>query len=404
MLREEIVKVHGFKAAAAKAGIKYDNRLDLGLIVTDRPSVTSAVFTRNLVKAAPVLDSMALLKDRKRFRAIVANSGNANACTGPRGLEDCKTIRKEVASRIGCSPGEVLVCSTGVIGAYLPMDKYIAGIDQAAERLSNSGLGEVAQAILTTDTRPKTASVTISADGYDICLAGMAKGAGMIAPSMGPPQATMLSFVCCNAAVSPRFWQSVLQDAVELSFNRITVDGDMSTNDTVIAMASGRAENPVVDGSSVMATRLRDAMTKLLMDLAKQIVSDGEGATKCVEVWVRGAKDSRDAELAARAISESSLVKTAFFGQDPNWGRILAAAGRSGADFDPNMASISIGLCQIVDKGLPVGADAEAEAAKMMKQREFSVVVDLSAGSSDFKILTCDLSDEYVHINADYRT
>ncbi|RUM89933.1 MAG: ornithine acetyltransferase, partial [Thermodesulfatator sp.] len=347
------MRVPGFRASAVAAGIKYQNRPDLGIICCDKPAVTAAVFTRNLVKAAPVLDAMKLLENNSAFRAVVVNSGNANACTGSRGLEDCLVIRKEAARLLGCSPGQILVSSTGVIGAFLPMERFLSGLENAAEGLSEDGLPGVASAILTTDTRPKTATSRFSVDGYQIVLSGMAKGAGMIAPSMGLPQATMLSFVCCNAAVDPGFWQSALQEAVEHSFNRITVDGDMSTNDTVIAMASGVAGNPVEDGSGQLAEGLKKALSNLLMDLSRQIVKDGEGATKCVTVLVRGARDEADAELAARAISNSSLVKTAFFGQDPNWGRILAAAGRSGALFDPDRADIFIDQCQIVRQGAP---------------------------------------------------
>ncbi len=396
--------VPGFRAAAAEAGIKYKDRLDLGCIVCERPAVTSAVFTRNLVKAAPVLDAIQLFSGGKRFRAIVVNSGNANACTGMRGLEDCRRIRRDTAHLLGCAKDEVLVCSTGVIGAFLPMDRYVAGIEKAVSRLSENGLSDVAQAILTTDTRPKMANRTISVDSYRMTIVAMAKGAGMISPSMGPPHATMLSFVCCDAVVEHGFWQDVLNEAVDASFNRITVDGDMSTNDTVVAMASGIAKNPLENGTGILAPILRKAVTDVLVDLARQIVKDGEGASKCVSVKVKGAKDGLDAELAARAIADSNLVKTAFFGQDPNWGRILAAAGRSGAVFDPDEVDISIGSVQIVNKGMPVGPEAEAEAAGLMKEEEFSVVVDLGAGSHDFQVLTCDLTDEYVHINADYRT
>ncbi len=398
------MRVPGFSAAAVEAGIKYSNRLDLGMIVSGRPAVTAGVFTRNLVKAAPVLDAMELFRQGHLFRAIVVNSGNANACTGDRGSRDCKTIREETARMLGCAPGEVLVSSTGVIGAFLPMERYLAGLEKMASSLSEDGLLDVANAILTTDTRPKTASRTVSVGGNEIRLSGMAKGAGMIAPSMGPPQATMLSFVCCDAAVQPGFWQETLEQAVDASFNRITVDGDMSTNDTVIAMASGRAGNPVEDGRGELAGALRQAMNSLLSELAREIVRDGEGATKCVTVRIKGARNQLDAELAARAIANSSLVKTAFFGQDPNWGRILAAAGRSGAVFDPDSSAIYIDNWRIVENGRPLGPEAEAQAALSMKNEEFTVTVDLSAGQAGFQILTCDLTDEYVHINADYRT
>ncbi len=398
------MRVEGFTAGAAEAGIKYSGRLDLGMVVSDRPAVTAAVFTRNLVKAAPVLDSMELLEKRRDFRALIVNSGNANACTGSRGLEDCASIRKEAARLAGCGMDQVLVSSTGVIGSFLPMERYFAGMEKAASALCEDGLDDVSRAILTTDTMPKTAFCNVVSPGCTVSMGAVAKGAGMIAPSMGPPQATMLCFVFCSAAVEPAFWQEILQEAVDVSFNRITVDGDMSTNDSVIAMASAASGNTPEDGSGPLAGPLREAMSSILQDLARLIVRDGEGATKCVQVRVTGARNTHDAELAARAIANSSLVKTAFFGQDPNWGRILAAAGRSGASFDPGSASIFIDSCQIVDRGMPLGRDAEAEAARNMRKEDFSVTIDLGAGPGFFEMLTCDLTDEYVHINADYRT
>ena len=398
------MEVPGFKAAAVDAGIKYKDRLDLGVIYSRASCTPAAVFTRNLVKAAPVLDSIGLLSRCEAFRAIVVNSGNANACTGDRGLEDCKKIRKRAADLLNCKEDEIFVASTGVIGAFLPMEKYLNGLESACNCLSGDGLLKVSEAILTTDTRPKVAVREIDNKGSKIRLFGMAKGAGMIGPNMGPPQATMLAFVLTDAVVDREFWQKTLEEAVDSSFNRITVDGDTSTNDTVIGLANGNARNQVIDGYGELSKAFSSALFEVLQSLAEQIVTDGEGATKCVRVVVKGAAMEEEARLCAQTICNSPLVKTAFFGEDPNWGRILAAAGRSGATFQQDEVDIRIGNVLVVEKGMAVGKEAEEQAAKQMKKHHFCVEISLNAGKSDYSMLTCDLSTEYIHINADYRT
>ncbi len=398
------MEVRGFKAGAVDAGIKYKDRLDLGVIFSKASCTPAAVFTRNLVKAAPVLDSIGLLSRCEAFRAIVVNSGNANACTGDRGLEDCKKIRKRAADLLNCKEDEIFVASTGVIGAFLPMEKYLNGLESACNCLSGDGLLKVSEAILTTDTRPKVAVREIDNKGSIIRLFGMAKGAGMIGPNMGPPQATMLAFVLTDAVVDREFWQKTLEEAVDSSFNRITVDGDTSTNDTVIGLANGNARNQVIDGYGELSKAFSSALFEVLQSLAEQIVTDGEGATKCVRVMVKGAATEEEARLCAQTICNSPLVKTAFFGEDPNWGRILAAAGRSGATFQQDEVDIRIGNVLVVEKGMAVGKEAEEQAAKQMKKHRFRVEISLNAGKSDYSMLTCDLSTEYIHINADYRT
>ncbi len=398
------MEVPGFKGAAVEAGIKYQGRLDLGLIYSETACVPAAVFTTNVVKAAPVLDSIGLLAESEGFRAIVVNSGNANACTGLRGLEDCAEIRKKAAGLLGCGENEVFVASTGVIGAFLPMERYLDGVEMACHALSENGLMKVSEAMLTTDTRPKVAMREVENRGSAIRIFGMAKGAGMIGPNMGLPQATMLAFVLTDAVVEGSFWQEILEKGVDASFNRITVDGDTSTNDTVLALANGKARNHVLDGYGELSKSFSLALSEVLESLAEQIVMDGEGATKCVRVMVRGAATNEEARACARAISNSPLVKTAFFGGDPNWGRILAAAGRSGASFDPAKVNILVGDVLLVEKGMTVGQEAEEKAAVQMKRHMFTVQIDLRAGKSDYSMLTCDLSVEYVRINADYRT
>ncbi len=398
------MEVPGFRAAAVDAGIKYEGRLDLGIIFSKASCTPAAAFTRNLVKAAPVLDSIMLLSRSETFRAIVVNSGNANACTGQRGLEDCQKIRKRAAELLDCKEDEIFVASTGVIGAFLPMEKYLNGLERACNCLSDHGLLKVSEAILTTDTRPKVAMREIENRGSIIRLFGMAKGAGMIGPNLGPPQATMLAFVLTDAVVDQEFWQKSLEDAVDSSFNRITVDGDTSTNDSVIGLANGNARNKVIDGYGELSKVFSSALFEVLQSLSEQIVMDGEGATKCVRVVVKGAATEEEARLCAQTICNSPLVKTAFFGEDPNWGRILAAAGRSGAAFEQDRVEIRIGDVSVVERGMSVGKEAEEEAAKEMKKHRFRVEIFLNAGKSDYSMLTSDLSTEYVRINAVYRT
>ena len=398
------MEVPGFLAGAAHAGIKYEGRLDLGVIFSNSLCTTAAVFTSNLVKAAPVIDSMNVLMESEGIRALVVNSGNANACTGDKGLEDCMAIRQKAAELLDCNSNEVLVASTGVIGTFLPMERYMKGIEDACSSMDAMGLLKVSEAILTTDTRPKVAMREVESRAGTIKIFGMAKGAGMIAPKLGPPQATMLAFILTDAVVEGAYLQEMVQEGVDVSFNRITIDGDTSTNDTVLVLANGNARNQVIDGYEKPSKEFKDALFSILKSLSEQIVLDGEGATKCVKVCVFGAANQEEARLCAEAICNSPLVKTAFFGQDPNWGRIMAAAGRSGACFSPEKVEIRVGDVVLVKDGLSVGSEAEKEAKKVMEGNRFEVVIDLGKGNGEFFMLTCDLSTEYVHINADYRT
>ncbi len=397
------MKVQGFLAGATGAGIKYEGRLDIGIIYSLTPCVTAGVFTRNRVKAAPVIHGMRRLANGPPLRALVVNSGNANACTGPQGYRDVERITVTLAKALGIEDREVIMSSTGVIGQPLPVKRMERAISSLAEELREDGLSDVADCILTTDTVRKEAMMPLEIGSTPITLYGMAKGAGMIGPDMGPPSATMLAFVLTDAAVDPELWQKALNEAVDLSFNNIIVDGDTSTNDTVLAFANGTAGNrPVSKGEE--AEILQAGLTGLLQDLAKKIVQDGEGATKCVTIQVEEAKSREDARQVARTIAQSPLVKTAFFGEDPNWGRILAAAGRAGCPVDPERLELLIDDVPVAQKGMGTGPELEARAKAAMEKDEFQVILRLGLGKGQATVLTCDLSTEYVHINADYRT
>jgi len=396
--------VPGFKGSAVSAGIKYQGRLDLGLIASNEPAVLAAVFTRNEVKAAPVLAGLDRLSRGGPYaRAVVVNSGNANACTGIEGVAHVREICALVAKEMGITPEDVMTSSTGVIGQPLPMGRIRDAIPILVRGLSENGLEAVADAILTTDTVRKTAVRHIDIGGVGVTVAGMAKGAGMIGPNMGPPQATMLSFVLSDARIDPAWWQSALERTVSDTFNRITIDGDTSTNDSVMAMANGLAGNMAINDVQYGET-FKYVLKDLLQDLARQIVKDGEGVTKCVTLVVRGARTGDEADRIARTIAGSPLVKTAFFGEDPNWGRILAAAGRAGFPLDQGLISLAFDDIEIVRMGTGVGKEAEDLAKKVMTAGEFTVVLDLGLGQEEARILTSDLSIDYVRINADYRT
>jgi glutamate N-acetyltransferase/amino-acid N-acetyltransferase len=400
--------VRGFRAGAVAAGIKYMERLDLGMIWSDTPAHAAAMFTRNDVKAAPVIDGMnKLLHNRENMRGIVVNSGNANACTGPVGIRDVTEVAGLAAEKAGCRPEDLFVASTGVIGLPLPMERFRQAVPGLADTLSENGFNDVADAILTTDTVRKTAFRKFQAGGVEVRMAGMAKGAGMIGPDMGVPSATMLAFIITDAPVGADWWQDALVRAVDASFNSIIVDGDTSTNDTVIALANGMATGrPDTQAATDpdMKKKVCQALSDISMELARQIVMDGEGATKCVDVTVSGAVSKEDADRAARTIACSPLVKTAFFGNDPNWGRILAAAGRAGINMNPEGADLYIGDVMVASDGKGAGGDAEKRAAAIMRGREFAIRLDLNMGDESATVITTDLSDEYVHINADYRT
>jgi glutamate N-acetyltransferase/amino-acid N-acetyltransferase len=392
-------KVNGFKAAAVRSGIRGKDRLDMGLIVCDHPAVAAGVFTTSLVKAAPVLLDMERLASG-RARAILVNSGIANACSGAPGLAAAVSSSKLVADGLGIAEAEVLVASTGVIGEQLDPACFARGVPALLEALTPNGLTEVARAIMTTDTVPKTAVRVVELGGRPVKLAGMAKGAGMIKPNM----ATMLAFLLTDVAIEQSCLRQMVRAACDRTFNRITIDGDTSTNDSVLVLANGLAGNPLVTENSDGAESFKAALTELMKDLALRIVRDGEGATKLVTVRVKGARTDQEAKLAAVTVAESNLVKTAFFGEDANWGRIIAALGRSGAGFDQQRVDIAFDNVLLVENGLGRGKEVEAAATAVLKQREFRVNIDLKAGAASCEYYTCDFSLDYVRINADYRS
>ena len=390
-------RVRGFRFAGVSAGLKTQaGAKDLGLIAADHPCPAAAVFSANKVKAAPVYATIDRIR-AGRLQAIVANSGCANSFTGKPGLKLAEDSCAVAARELGCAPNLVAPSSTGVIGHLYDLAKFSAGVREAAASLSEDGLADFARAIMTTDTRPKTASTSLRIGGAEVTIAGAVKGVGMISPHM----ATMLGYIMTDAAVSAAQLRTALKLALPKSFNAITVDGDMSTNDTVIVMASGAAGNRPLRGRDLDA--FNQAIAALCAALARELVRDGEGATKLVEVQVRGARNSADAERCARQIANSPLVKTAFFGCDPNVGRILMAAGSSGAAVESDKLTLAIGGIRVAARGALITAALSA-AQEKMRAREFAVTLDLRIGAARATILTCDLSYDYVRINAEYTT
>jgi glutamate N-acetyltransferase / amino-acid N-acetyltransferase len=389
--------VAGFRFAGASAGFKTQpDTPDVGLIVADRPVAAAAVFTTNRVKAAPVIIAQERVR-RGRLQAVVANSGCANCFTGRAGLKLAQDSCSFVANEIGCAPTLVAPCSTGVIGRLYDFDKFRDGARRAVSSLSSDGLDAFARAIMTTDTRPKVASISLRLGGADATIAGATKGAGMIAPKM----ATLLGFVMTDAAVPPAALKRALVRAMPSSFNAITIDGDMSTNDTVILLASGAAQNRALKARDSAA--FERAVSLVCAMLARALVRDGEGATRLVTVEVRGARGAREADTIARQIANSPLVKTAFFGCDPNVGRIIGAAGAAGVAIDPDRLELFVDGVKIAARGA-ILTEALTDAQAAMRNREFTVRLDLKAGKAGATILTSDLSIDYVRINAEYTT
>ncbi|CAK8723627.1 bifunctional glutamate N-acetyltransferase/amino-acid acetyltransferase ArgJ [Candidatus Electrothrix aarhusensis] len=394
------MKVKGFTAAAVKAGIRYQDRLDLGLIYSEVPAVTVGMFTTNIVQAAPVVLGKKRLINGKA-QAVVVNSGNANACTGEQGMEAALRTGSLVADALGIDEELVQIASTGVIGEPINLDPFIRAVPGLAASLKEDGFDDLAQAIMTTDTVPKTSSATVEINGVAVNLLGVAKGSGMIMPDM----ATMLCFVVTDAQISFAALNKIVKTGVEQSFNLITVDGDTSTNDTVLVMANGAAKNSWIDEENQESLGVfTEALHKIFKDLALQIVSDGEGTTKVVTVRVIGARNKEEAMNGARTIANSALVKTAFFGEDANWGRIIAALGRSGCHFQPDRVSIAFDDTVMVENGLGLGKEAEEKASQVLQQKEFTVTVDLRDGNESVEVFTTDLTCDYVNINADYRS
>jgi glutamate N-acetyltransferase/amino-acid N-acetyltransferase len=394
-----ITAVGGVRAAGVACGLKKDGKRDLAVIVSDRPASVAATFTTNRVQAAPVKLSRRHLK-AGRFAGIVLNSGNANACTGRQGTRDAEAMAAALARALAVSVERVFVASTGVIGRPMPMPLVQAGIVQAVRELAADGGGRAAEAILTTDTQPKEVVLSFPVGTRQVRVAGMAKGSGMIAPRM----ATMLAVVATDALVAARPLQRLLRGAVAETFNCVTVDGDTSTNDMVLCFATGAAGTPPLRPGTPAFQRFADALRAVCLRLARMIARDGEGATKLVTVQVDGAATAREARMAAEAVATSPLVKTTLFGQDMNWGRVMAALGRSGARFDPDRVDISLDELPVVRRGGSRGEAAEAAANERMHRPEFTLAIRLHAGRATARLFTTDLSEAYVRINAGYRS
>jgi len=394
------VGLKGFQAAGIACGIKAAaGAKDLALIYSAVPAQVAGLFTKNRVKAAPVLAT------RKRVRrglcqALIVNSGNANACTGERGLRDAEAMAQLTARALHIPHQHVLVSSTGVIGRPLPLERIEGGISSLVGQLSPEGFPDAAKAIMTTDTRPKMVIEQVAFAGGEVTILGMAKGAGMIHPQL----ATMLAFIMTDAQVEAAALSALLHEGVQSTFHRITVDGDTSTNDMVLLMANGAAAHGALHPGDGGFRPFKEALFTVMDQLAQAIVRDGEGRTKVVTIVVRGAKNTREAERVAFRVAHSPLVKTAFFGQDPNWGRIMAAVGDAGVSFDPGEVSIFFDDVLVVEHGVSAPGGGEEKQRRVLQQEELTVTIDLHAGSSQASVLTTDLSYDYVKINASYHT
>jgi glutamate N-acetyltransferase/amino-acid N-acetyltransferase len=388
----------GYRFAALHCGLKKESKPDLALIVSEVPAVAAAVFTTNLFPAAPVIYGRRQLAAATPISAVLVNSGNANACTGDQGLVHIKQLAEGLSSVLSVPEEEVFISSTGVIGEPLPVDIIAASLPRFPDLLLASGLTAAAEGIMTTDSQPKTCSVTLQLSTGEVHICGFAKGAGMIEPNM----ATMLAYLLTDAVVDGSRLQEILKRVVDKTFNRISVDGDTSTNDTVLLLANG------VSGCSLAtetdAKVFEAGLYQVADELSRMIVKDGEGATKMVEILVRNAPDRQAAEQISRTIAHSLLVKTAFYGEDVNWGRIIAALGYAGVDLDPGRVDIWLGRIQVVAGGQQSPDYQEADGAEVFRLDSFTITIDLHAGGGSFSLLTTDLSHEYVSINADYRT
>lgn len=388
----------GFKAGAAAANFKKADRDDLGLIVSDRPCVLAGMFTQNLFKAAPVLVCQEILNTRGTARAVLANSGQANACTGEEGLDNCRTTQEMAAEATGLEAQEILPISTGVVGAHLKMDLWRKAVPALAQSLGSRDAEGFTRAFMTTDAFPKFAMREVTLSGGTVRLTVMAKGAGMICPNM----ATMLCVALTDAAVEREPWQAMFGRAVDKTFNRVSVDGDTSTNDTILGLANGASGVAARDEADLAL--LEEALTAILGTVSHMLVMDGEGASKVIHISVRGARNDADAELVARSVGHSQLVKTAIYGGDANWGRIVTAVGYSGASFDP--AKVGLHLCGVerFRLGRPVNDDQEGTLAELLKARDIAVDINLGDGPGSYTFQASDLGHEYVTLNSDYRS
>jgi glutamate N-acetyltransferase/amino-acid N-acetyltransferase len=393
----DIKPPEGFLFSTAEAAIKKTGRKDLALIYSEVEANIAGTFTTNKIKAAPVkLDIKKI--GSGRGQAIVINSGNANACTGKKGIKNAVEMVRLVANGLNIKPALVYVCSTGVIGTQMPMERIRPKISELTDNLGRATIGDVAEAIMTTDTFPKIIKKNVKIGSKVGSIAGVCKGAGMIWPDM----ATMLCFIITDIAVSQKTLHKALNDAVGKSFNRITIDGDRSTNDTALIMANGMLGNPQITEKSETYPAFKEALCKITFDLSKLIVKDGEGASKFIEIEVKGARSEADAERAAFTVANSNLVKTAIYGNDANWGRIMAALGYSGVALKEEKIDIYFGKVRIVNKGVSMGKDKEA--GKALRGKDIKIIIDLHIGGSSAKVLTCDLTEEYIRVNAAYRT
>lgn len=387
----------GYRFSTIEANLKYSGRKDLGLIVSDLPAAAAGVFTTNKFQAAPVVMAKSMLDTRPFARAVMINAGNANACTGEQGLTNCRRTMELVADAVGLMPEEILPASTGVIGMQFNMAKWEAAAAPLAADLGKSTAEDFSRTIMTTDAFNKIVSRTVEIEGKPVTLLAVAKGAGMICPNM----ATMLAVFITDAAVEPAMWQKIFRAGVDESFNRVTVDGDTSTNDTVFGLANGASGVTVTE-----ATRpaMQEAVTAVMREIAYKLVQDGEGATKVIHINVTGAQSKEDAELAARTVGHSPLVKTAMYGRDANWGRIVAALGRSGAQFDPDDVVVTMCGVELFRNGQPTDADFDTMLEPYLKEVDIVLDIELGHGGGEYTLLASDLTHKYIDINADYRS
>lgn len=398
MAKAGVTFPQGFKAAGVKAGIKKSGNLDLAVIYTEQEAAVAGTFTQNAVAAAPVLVSKDVVKGGKAH-AIVANAGCANACTGETGLKNAKEMAACAAEALGCAANEVVVGSTGVIGVNLPMEKITAGVTAAVKELSVDGSEKAGNAIITTDTYSKACALEIELGGKKVRFGAIAKGSGMIQPNM----ATMLCFITTDAAIGSKLLQEALSDIVNVSFNMISVDGDMSTNDMVIVMANGAAGNAKITEKGADYEKFAEALKAICVGLAQRIAADGEGATKFLTINVKGAKCFADAKTVAMSVAKSPLVKTAFFGEDPNWGRVICAVGYAGAPMVPEKTVVKFGGIAVYANGLGATFD-EAKLREVMAEHDIVIDIEMGLGDAEATVWSCDFSYEYVKINGEYHT
>ncbi len=400
-----VTAAKGFEAAATAAKIKYEDRDDLALLYSDTPCIAAGTFTTNVVKAAPVIWDKTLIEEHRKVRAVVVNSGIANACTGKEGLSCCKETAKAAADTLQVPEDQVAVCSTGIIGESVPVDKIAAGLkDLAAEKnATKENATAAAAAMMTTDTHPKEAAVQTEIDDVTITIGGMSKGSGMIHPNM----CTMLAFLTTDAEITQEALQMALDEVVADTFNMISVDGDTSTNDTVLLLSSRKANNPTITEGTELYDHFKEALMSVCQCLARQMAADGEGAHALLTVTVIGCESKAQAKLIARTVVSSNLVKTAVAGHDANWGRILCAMGYAGTEFDPDKVDLffksEAGTIQILKNGRATGF-SEQEATKILSGPEVTILADLKMGDEEATAWGCDLTHDYISINADYRS